>query len=101
MPGFGMSVAVPLRVVALLVFAALHLWHHPPAIAAAVFPVSLVYGRAREPSGRTWPAAVLHVYFNLLLCASSALLCRRPMSRRVTAAPAPRPMARAPAGCRA
>ena len=57
-----------------LLFAAFHLWGHPLAIAAAVFPVSLVFGRARELSGRTWPAAALHVYFNLLLYAASALL---------------------------
>ena len=57
-----------------LLFAALHLWSHPFAIAAAVLPVSLVFGRARELSGRTWPAAALHVYFNLLLYAASALL---------------------------
>lgn len=57
-----------------LLFAALHLWGHPLVVAAAVFPVSLVLGRARELSGRTWPAAALHVYFNLLLYAASWLL---------------------------
>lgn len=57
-----------------LLFAAFHLWGHPLAVAAAVFPVSLVLGRARELSGRTWPAAALHVYFNLLLYACSVLL---------------------------
>jgi membrane protease YdiL (CAAX protease family) len=57
-----------------LLFAAFHLWGHPLAVAAAVFPISLVLGRARELSGRTWPAAALHVYFNLLLYACSALL---------------------------
>ncbi len=57
-----------------LLFAALHLWGHPPIVAASVFPVSLVFGRARELSGRTWPAAALHVYFNLLLYAASWLL---------------------------
>ncbi|MEO8525248.1 MAG: JDVT-CTERM system glutamic-type intramembrane protease [Caldimonas sp.] len=57
-----------------LLFAALHLWGHPPVVAAAIFPVSLVYGRARELSGRTWPPAALHVYFNLLLYAASSLL---------------------------
>jgi membrane protease YdiL (CAAX protease family) len=57
-----------------LLFAAFHLWGHPLAVAAAVLPVSLVFGRARELSGRTWPAAWLHVYFNLLLYAASALL---------------------------
>jgi membrane protease YdiL (CAAX protease family) len=57
-----------------LMFAAFHLWGHPLVVAAAVFPISLVYGRARELSGRTWPAAALHVYFNLLLYAASWLL---------------------------
>ena len=57
-----------------LLFAAFHLWGHPLAVAAAIFPVSLVYGRARELSGRTWPPASLHVYFNLLLYAASSLL---------------------------
>ena len=55
-------------------FAALHLWRHPPALALGVFPVSLVYGKARELSGRWWPAALLHLYFNLLLSAASWLV---------------------------
>lgn len=57
-----------------LLFATLHLWGHPLVVAAAIFPISLAYGRARELSGRTWPAAALHVYFNLLLYAASWLL---------------------------
>jgi membrane protease YdiL (CAAX protease family) len=56
-----------------VVFAAAHLWRHPPLTALAVFPVSLVFGIARERSGRVWPAAALHVYFNLLLYAASLL----------------------------
>lgn len=64
----------PGNVATSLLFAAFHLWGHPLAVAAAVFPVSLVFGRARELSGRTWPAAALHVYFNLLLYAASWLL---------------------------
>lgn len=56
-----------------IVFAAAHLWNHPPLLALAVFPVSLVYGVARETSGRVWPTALLHVYFNLLLYAASIL----------------------------
>ena len=56
-----------------LLFAAAHLWGHPALVAVAIFPVSLVFGSARELSGRTWPAASLHVYFNLLLYAASAL----------------------------
>ena len=57
-------------------FAALHLWRHPFLGALAVFPVSLVYGRARELSGRWWPAAALHLFFNLLLYAASWWLAR-------------------------
>jgi len=57
-------------------FAALHLWRHPFVAALAVFPVSLVYGRARELSGRWWPAAALHLVFNLLLYAASWWLGR-------------------------
>jgi membrane protease YdiL (CAAX protease family) len=64
----------PANALTSLLFAALHLWRHPAVVAALIFPVSLVYGRARELSGRTWPAATLHLYFNLLLYAASALL---------------------------
>ena len=53
------------------VFAAAHLWRHPWPLALAVFPVSLVYGRAREISGRWWPAALLHCWFNACLYAAS------------------------------
>jgi len=53
------------------VFAAAHLWRHPWPLALAVFPVSLVYGRAREISGRWWPAALLHFWFNACLYAAS------------------------------
>ena len=67
---FGIT---PANAVTSLVFAVLHLWRHPPLVALAVFPVSLVYGRARELSGRVWPAALLHVEFNGLLYAASWL----------------------------
>lgn len=53
------------------VFAAAHLWRHPWPLALAVLPVSLVYGRAREISGRWWPAALLHFWFNACLYAAS------------------------------
>jgi membrane protease YdiL (CAAX protease family) len=56
-----------------VVFAALHVWRHPLLVAILVFPVSLVYGKARELSGRVWPAALLHVTFNACLYASSWL----------------------------
>lgn len=53
------------------VFALAHLWRHPWPLALAVFPVSLLYGAAREQSGRVAPAAGLHLGFNLLLYAAS------------------------------
>ena len=53
------------------VFAAAHLWRHPWPLALAVFPVSIVYGRAREISGEWWPAALLHLWFNACLYAAS------------------------------
>jgi len=54
-----------------LVFAALHAWRHGPLVALGVFPVSLVYGYARDRTGRVAPAALLHVGFNALLYAAS------------------------------
>lgn len=64
----------PANLLASAAFAAFHLWRHPWVVALGVFPVSLVYGKARELSGRWWPAAVLHLGFNLLLYAASWLL---------------------------
>lgn len=66
----------PANLVTSTVFAAFHLWRHPLVVAVGVFPVSLVYGRARELSGRWWPAALLHLAFNLLLYAASWWLAR-------------------------
>jgi membrane protease YdiL (CAAX protease family) len=63
----------PANALTSLLFAALHLWRHPPVVAALIFPVSLVYGRARELSGRVWPAALLHLLFNGLLYGASWL----------------------------
>lgn len=63
----------PANALTSLLFAALHLWRHPVAVAVLVFPVSLVYGRARELSGRVWPAALLHLWFNGSLYAASWL----------------------------
>jgi len=68
------ALLTPANLVTSLVFAAFHLWRHPLAVAIGVFPVSLVYGKARELSGRWWPAALLHLWFNLLLYAASWLL---------------------------
>ncbi len=68
------SFLTPANLATSAVFAAFHLWRHPLAVAVGVFAVSLVYGRARELSGRWWPAALLHLAFNLLLYAASWLL---------------------------
>ncbi|MCE9657979.1 MAG: CPBP family intramembrane metalloprotease [Burkholderiales bacterium] len=65
------AVFTPANLLTSALFAAFHLWRHPVAVAIGVFPVSLVYGRARELSGRWWPAALLHVWFNVLLYAAS------------------------------
>lgn len=63
----------PANALTSVLFALFHLWRHPPVVAALVFPVSLVYGRVRELSGRVWPSALLHVAFNLLLYGASWL----------------------------
>ena len=68
------AMITPANLLTSLVFAGFHLWRHPLAVAIGVFPVSLVYGKARELSGRWWPAALLHLAFNLLLYAASWLL---------------------------
>ena len=68
---FGISAA---NVLSSVLFAAFHAWRHPLAVAAGVFPVSLALGHAREASGRVWPAAALHVYFNALLYAATPLV---------------------------
>jgi membrane protease YdiL (CAAX protease family) len=57
-----------------VVFAACHVWRHPLAVALGVIPVSLVLGRMREKSGRVWPPALFHLYFNLLLYAATLLV---------------------------
>jgi membrane protease YdiL (CAAX protease family) len=70
----GKFLVTPANALTSLLFAALHAWRHPLAVALAIFPVSLVFGRAREKSGRVWPAALLHVYFNLLLYGATLLV---------------------------
>jgi len=69
----GAAWITPANALTSLLFSALHLWRHPLVVAASIFPVSLVYGRARELSGRVWPAALLHLTFNALLYAASWL----------------------------
>ena len=66
LPGLTLS-----NVATSALFALAHLWRHAPLAAAAVFAVSLVYGIARERSGRVWPAALLHAWFNVALYAAS------------------------------
>jgi membrane protease YdiL (CAAX protease family) len=61
----------PANLATSLVFAGLHAWRHGAAVALGVFPVSLVYGFARERTGRVAPAALLHLWFNVLLYAAS------------------------------
>ena len=61
----------PANVGTSVVFAALHAWRHGPLLALGVFPLSLLYGFARDRSGRVAPAALLHVWFNVLLYAAS------------------------------
>ncbi len=62
------------NVLASLAFAAAHLWQHTPVQAAAVFPVSLLFGLAYERSGgRLWLPAALHAWFNLALYGASVL----------------------------
>ena len=77
---FGSAAArawlTPANLATSALFAALHLWRHPFVAALGVFPVSLVYGRARELGGHWWPAAALHLFFNLLLYAASWWLAR-------------------------
>ena len=46
------------------IFAALHLIRQPLAWSAATFVPSLVFGWFRERTGKTWPAAAMHVYYN-------------------------------------
>jgi CAAX protease family protein len=67
----GSTPLTPANLVASVLFAAFHLWRHPRAVALGVFPVSLLYGKARELSGHWWPAAVLHLGFNVALYAAS------------------------------
>ncbi len=66
----------PANVATSVVFAALHAWRHGAAVALGVFPASLLYGVARERTGRIAPAALLHVWFNVLLYAASWHLAR-------------------------
>lgn len=59
------------------VFAAAHLWQHPPLAALGVLPVSLLLGWVYERGDeRLAPPIALHLYFNLALYACSFALAR-------------------------
>jgi len=73
LPARGWATITAANALTSLLFALLHLWRHPLPVAVLVFPVSLLYGRLRELSGRVWPSALLHSLFNLLLYAASWL----------------------------
>lgn len=78
LPRAGSAWITPANALTSLLFALLHLWRHPPIVAALVYLVSLVYGRMRELSGRVWPAALLHFVFNMLLYGASWLQATLP-----------------------
>lgn len=73
LPARGWAWITPANALTSLLFALLHLWRHPLPVAVLIYPVSLVFGRLRELSGRVWPAALLHALLNLLLYAASWL----------------------------
>ncbi len=52
------------NIVTSLVFALLHLRYHPPLWALAVAIPSLVFGSFRERFHSTYPAIVLHIFYN-------------------------------------
>lgn len=58
----GLSVANGLTT---LLFCAAHAVHHAPPAAALVFFPSLVFGYFRDRYRAVWPAALLHVCYNL------------------------------------
>lgn len=70
---FGLS---PANLITSIVFAAAHLWAHPPLAALAVFPVSLLLGASLERSGRLAVPVLLHAWFNACLYAASWSLAR-------------------------
>lgn len=52
------------NVVTSVLFASAHLAAHDPALAAATFLPSLVFGYFRDRYGSVWPGAALHVFYN-------------------------------------
>jgi membrane protease YdiL (CAAX protease family) len=48
-----------------LLFAAAHLFHQPPMIAALTLLPSLIFGELRDRYGSTRPSIFMHVYYNM------------------------------------
>jgi membrane protease YdiL (CAAX protease family) len=48
-----------------LLFAAAHLFHQPPVIAALTLFPSLIFGELRDRFGSTRPSMFMHVYYNM------------------------------------
>jgi membrane protease YdiL (CAAX protease family) len=59
----GVSVA---NVLASLLFVLLHLLHHAPLWAMAVFPPSLIFGKLRERHTSLLPALLMHSIYNAI-----------------------------------
>lgn len=70
----GLQVSVA-NLVASAVFAAMHLLHHPPLWAGAMFVPSLIFGVLYERQRRLWPPMLVHALYNaaylFLLAATS------------------------------
>jgi membrane protease YdiL (CAAX protease family) len=52
------------NVVTSVLFASAHLAAHDPALAAATFFPSLVFGYFRDRYGSIWPGTALHIFYN-------------------------------------
>ena len=59
-------------------FAAAHLWVAPPALAAAIFLPSLVFGRLRQLYASLLPAMVVHAVYNGCYLATGMAWATRP-----------------------
>ena len=77
MPARALGISASNAITSLL-FAALHLWAHPPLVALGVLPVSLLLGAAYERSAERLRAPIaLHLYFNGLLYAATFFVAGR------------------------
>jgi membrane protease YdiL (CAAX protease family) len=59
-------------------FAAAHLWVAPPALAAAIFLPSLVFGRLRQLYPSLLPAVIVHGVYNACYLATGMAWATRP-----------------------